>query len=108
MADKLAVIKTGGKQYKVREGNKLKIEKFAKKEGDRVVFGDVLLYTDGKSVSVGAPRVAGVKVSAKILQQSRAPKVIAYKYKKRKRYSKTKGHRQPYTLVEILKIDKDS
>lgn len=108
MATKLAVIKTGGKQYKIREGDKLKVEKLAKKEGGEVGFNDVLLYADGKSVSVGSPKVAGIKVSAKVLQHGRAPKVIAYKYKKRKRYSKTKGHRQPYTLVEILKISKGS
>jgi len=106
MPNKFAVIKTGGKQYKVGEGDKLKIEKLPKKEGSVLNFSQVLLYTDSKSVDVGMPILKNVKVSGKILEQGKAPKVIVYKYKKRKRYSKKKGHRQPYSEVEITSIKK--
>jgi len=106
MANKLAVIKTGGKQYKVGEGDKLKIEKLPKKEGADIGFSEVMLYTDGKVVDVGTPFLKNVKVMAKVLRQDKAPKVVVYKYKKRKRYSKKKGHRQPFTEVEITKISK--
>lgn len=106
MSDKFAVIKTGGKQYKVSEGDRVKIEKLSKKEGSVFNFDQVLLYVDGRGVDVGTPILKSVKVSGKILEQGKAPKVIVYKYKKRKRYSKKKGHRQPYTEVEITLIEK--
>jgi len=100
----LAVIKTGGKQYLVSPGDKLKIEKLDKKEGAEVTFSEVLLLEKNKKVEIGDPLVKGVKVTAKILKQDKAKKVIIFKYKAKKRYKVKKGHRQPFTQVEIVKI----
>ena len=98
-----AVIKTGGKQYKVSEGDVLDIEKLEKKEGDEVVFEEVLLL-EGDNSKIGKPNVDGVSVKAKVVEQGREDKKIVYKYKPKKRQRKKKGHRQPYTRVEIKKI----
>lgn len=100
----LAVIKTGGKQYLVSPGKKLKIEKLNKKEGGEITFNQVLLLEKGKKVEVGTPLVKGVKVIGKVLKQGKAKKVIIFKYKAKKRYKVKKGHRQPFTEVEIVKI----
>ena len=100
----LAVIRTGGKQYLVSPGDKLKIEKLNKKEGAEVAFSDVLLVEKNKKVEIGTPLVKGVKVTAKILKQDKEKKVIIFKYKSKKRYKVKKGHRQPFTQIEILKI----
>ncbi len=111
-----AVIKTGGKQYKVVPGQKLQIEKLAApgggeprpgqdaKEGDVVSFSEVLLVADGDNVDIGAPFVKGATVGAKILKQGRDKKKIVFKYHAKARYRKKKGHRQPYTEIEIIKI----
>jgi large subunit ribosomal protein L21 len=101
----LAVIKTGGKQYLVLPGQKLKIEKLENKEGDEVVFDKVLLLEKQNKVEIGAPYVEGAKVVAKVLKQDKAPKVIAFKFKAKTRYHVKKGHRQPYTEVEIKTIE---
>ena len=100
----LAVIRTGGKQYLVSSGKKIKIEKLDKKEGAEVSFGDVLLLEKNKKVEIGSPTLKSVKVMAKVLAQGKAKKVIIMKYKAKKREKTKKGHRQPYTLVEITKI----
>lgn len=100
----LAVIKTGGKQYIVAPGQKIKIEKLEKKDGDEVVFDQVLLLEKGKKVEIGNPLVDGTKVTGKILSQGKGKKVIAFKYKAKTRYHKKKGHRQPFTEIEITKI----
>jgi large subunit ribosomal protein L21 len=100
----IAIIKTGGKQYKVSSGQKIKIEKIEGKEGDSVVLDDVSLVADEKDVKIGQPKVEGAKVTAKILKQDRAEKITIFKYKAKKRYSVKRGHRQPYTLVEIESI----
>jgi len=101
----LAVIKTGGKQYLVSKGDKIKIEKIEKKEGEEVIFDEVLLIQDKKNnIKIGTPFVKGAKVKAKVLKQARAKKVEIFKYKPKKRYKVKKGHRQPYTEVEILEI----
>jgi len=100
----LAIIKTGGKQYKVSPGQKIKIEKLEGNEGDAIILGDVLLMTDDKDVKIGQPKVEGAKVTAKILKQDRAKKVIVFKYKPKKRYQVKRGHRQPYTLIEVESI----
>jgi large subunit ribosomal protein L21 len=99
-----AVIKTGGKQYLVSPGDKIKIEKIDKPEGKEVTFSQVLLVMKGKTIKIGTPLVKGAKVKAKVLKQDKAKKVIVFKYKAKKRYQKKMGHRQPYTEVEILKI----
>jgi len=99
-----AVIKTGGKQYLVSPGDKIKIEKIDKDEGKEITFDQVLLVMKSKIVKIGTPLVKGAKVKAKVLKQDRAKKIIIFKYKAKKRYQKKMGHRQPFTEVEILKI----
>ncbi len=101
----LAVIKTGGKQYLVSPGEKIKIEKLGEQENLEVVFDEVLLLEKNKKVDIGCPLVKGAKVIGKILKQDKAKKVIIFKYKAKKRYKVKKGHRQPFTEVEILKIE---
>lgn len=98
------MIKTGGKQYKISPGQKIKIEKLDAKEGESVAFGEVLLVADDKKVAIGQPKVESAKVTGKILKQDRAKKVIIFKYKSKKRYKVKRGHRQPYTFVEIETI----
>lgn len=100
-----AVIKTGGKQYLVKEGEKIKIEKIEKKEGEEIEFKEVLfLEKDGK-IKIGKPLVEGAKVLGKVLKQGRSKKIIVFKYKPKTRYRKKKGHRQPFTEVLIEKIE---
>ncbi len=99
-----AIIQTGGKQYKVSAGTKLKIEKIEGVDGAAIAFDQVLLWADGDEVKVGAPYVPGAKVEAKILSQGRADKVIVFKYHSKTRYRKKKGHRQTFTEIEIVKI----
>ncbi len=100
----LAIIKTGGKQYIVQPGDKIKVEKLDKKEGQEVVFSDVLLVEKNKKVEIGAPVVKDAKVEAKILSHGKGDKIIVFKYKPKKRYSRKIGHRQPYTEIEITGI----
>lgn len=100
----LAVIKTGGKQYRVSPKDKLKIEKLDLKEGDEVVFDNVLLVEKGGQIIIGEPTVKGATVMGKVLKQDRADKVMTFKKKAKKRYKLKKGHRQPYTEVEIIEI----
>ena len=101
----LAVIKTGGKQYKVAPGQKIKIEKLKEQEGNEVVLNEVLLVQDDKNLAIGTPLVEKAKVVGKVLKQDRYEKVVIFKYKPKKRYKVKKGHRQPYTEIEILKIE---
>ena len=101
----LAVIKTGGKQYLVVPGDKIKIEKLNKKEGEEVIFEDVLLLEKNKKLEIGTPLVKGAKVIGKILKQGKGEKVIIFKYKPKKRSKVKKGHRQPFTQIEIIKIE---
>lgn len=100
----LAIIKTGGKQYLVKPGDKLKVEKIEKEEGQEIVFSEVLLVEKNKKVDIGNPVVKDAEVLAKVLSQGKRDKVIAFKYKPKKRYSRKIGHRQPYTEVEIIEI----
>ena len=100
----LAIIKTGGKQYLVSPGQKIKIEKIAKKEGSEISFPEVLLLEKGKKIEIGTPLIKGVKVIGKIVRHDKAKKVIIFKYKAKKRYKVKKGHRQPFTEIEIVKI----
>ena len=102
----LAVIKTGGKQYLVKKGDKIKIEKIEGKEGKEVNFSEVLFLGDEKSVKVGNPLVKGAAVEGKILKQGKAKKVWGVKHKAKKRYKMKFGHRQMFTEVEITKIAK--
>lgn len=100
----LAVIRTGGKQYLVKEKDKIKVEKLDGKEGKEISFTDVLLVQKDKKVEIGIPLVRGAKVTAKILKQGREDKVTIFKYKPKKRYKKKAGHRQPFTEIEIKDI----
>lgn len=100
----IAVIKTGGKQYIVSPKQKIKIEKVAGEEGDKVEFKEVLLFATDKIIEIGKPLIKGAKVIAKILRQGRGDKIIVFKYKPKKRYSKKAGHRQLFTEVEIKEI----
>jgi len=99
----LAIIKTGGKQYIVKPGDKLKVEKLDKKEGEAFSFSDVLLVEKNDKVEIGNPLVKA-DVLAKVLSHGKGDKVIVYKYKSKKRESRKIGHRQPYTEVEIIEI----
>ncbi|MBN9160665.1 MAG: 50S ribosomal protein L21 [Myxococcales bacterium 68-20] len=99
-----AVIKTGGKQYRVAQGDRLRVEKLNGNVGDTVTLGEVLLVGAGDGVKVGAPLVGGAKVEAKIVAQDRSPKVIIFKFRRRKNYRRKSGHRQPFTALEITGI----
>ncbi|AKP03666.1 MULTISPECIES: 50S ribosomal protein L21 [Companilactobacillus] len=99
-----AIIKTGGKQYKVEENSSIYVEKLDVKEGDAVTFDDVILVSDGKSVKVGSPVVEGASVSGKVEKQGKEKKVVTYKYKPKKHSHTKTGHRQPYTKVLIDSI----
>jgi len=99
----LAIIRTGGKQYIVKPGDKIKVEKLDKKEGEKFSFTDVLLTEKNRSVEIGVPNVKA-EVEAKVLSHGKGDKVIIYKYKPKKRESTKTGHRQQHTEVEILSI----
>ena len=101
-----AVIKTGGKQYRVTAGMKLKVESLVAEVGSQVTISDVLAVGEGESVVVGAPRVNGASVSATVLSQGRHDKVRIFKHRRRKHYAKTQGHRQNYTELSIDQINK--
>ena len=101
---KIAVIKTGGKQYKVTEGQTLKIEKLDLEVGAKVKFDTLMIASeDGKELNLGKPSL-GEKVEAKVLEQGKAKKINVVKYKNKTRYTRNNGHRQPFTAVEIGKI----
>lgn len=102
----LAVIKTGGKQYLVKEGDIVKIEKIEEKPGKTFDSNDVLLLTDekGEKVEIGTPILKKIKVRAKILEQGKNKKILVIKYKPKTRYRRKRGHRQLYTKIKILKI----
>jgi large subunit ribosomal protein L21 len=101
--DKFAVIKTGGKQYLVTEGQTVEIEKLAGETGDKVEFDEILMLQNGK-LEIGQPMVAGAKVDGKILKQFKDDKKVVFRYKNKTRQAKLKGHRQNLTEVEITKI----
>ncbi len=99
-----AVIATGGKQYKIQEGEILRIEKLNGNVGDTVTFDQVLLVADGENLTIGQPTVSGASVSARIVEQGKEKKILVFKYKRRKRYRRKQGHRQPFTAVKIDRI----
>jgi large subunit ribosomal protein L21 len=100
-----AIVQTGGKQYKVSEGDTLFIEKLEVEAGTEVSFDEVLLVSKEGGVVVGSPVVAGATVTAQVLKNGKAKKIIVYKYKSKKNYRRKQGHRQPYTQVQITKIN---
>jgi large subunit ribosomal protein L21 len=100
-----AVIKTGGKQYMVSPGKKIKVEKLLEKEGSEVEFSEVLLLENEKGLVIGAPFVEGAKVKGKLLEHGKGEKLVIFKFKAKKRERRKKGHRQPYSQVEITSIE---
>jgi large subunit ribosomal protein L21 len=98
-----AVIKTGGKQYRVAEGQKLRVEKLIGNAGDKVTFSEVLLI-GGDTPKVGQPLVSGASVAAEITAQDRGKKIVVFKFRRRKNYRRKNGHRQPYTELKITGI----
>lgn len=101
-----AIIKTGGKQYKVSEGDVIYVEKLGVADDETVTFNEVLAVGEGESIKVGTPYVDGASVTAKALvAEGKAKKIIVFKYKPKKGYMKKQGHRQPYTKVVIEKIN---
>lgn len=100
-----AVVNTGGKQYKVQKGETLRIEKIPGEVGSQVTFDKVLMVADGDNVRLGQPLLEKASVLASIVEQDKAKKIIVFKYKRRKRYRRKQGHRQPYTAIRIDGID---
>jgi large subunit ribosomal protein L21 len=100
-----AVVNTGGKQYKVQKGETLRIEKIPGEVGSQVTFDKVLMVADGENVRVGQPLLEKAAVLASIVEQDKAKKIIVFKYKRRKRYRRKQGHRQPYTAIRIDGIE---
>ena len=99
-----AIIATGGKQYRVKEGDEILVEKLNAAEGDAVVFDQVLAAGEGADIKVGSPVIAGAAVNAKVVENGKGPKVITFKYRAKKDYRNKKGHRQPFTKVVIESI----
>lgn len=100
-----AIIQTGGKQYRVSEGDILEIEKLTVAEGEEVVFDEVLTVVNDGEVLIGKPVVEGAKVTAKVVEHGKGKKILVFKYKAKSNYRKRQGHRQPYTKIEISKIE---
>ncbi|KKW23622.1 MAG: 50S ribosomal protein L21 [Candidatus Kaiserbacteria bacterium GW2011_GWB1_52_6] len=103
---KIAIIETGGKQYLVTEDLVLNVEKLSgvSKAGEKITFDKVLLVDDGSDTKIGAPYLAGAKVSAELVEEGRAKKVTVIRYRQKSRYAKKKGHRQPYAKVRITAL----
>ena len=99
-----AVIKTGGKQYKVAPGDMLKVEKLEAKKGDTIELSDVYMVADGDQVNIGKPTVANAKVTAEVLGDVRGEKILIFKHRRRKGYRNTNGHRQDYTTIKVKEI----
>jgi large subunit ribosomal protein L21 len=100
-----AIIRTGGRQFRVAEGDTLDVDLIDVEPGKTATFGDVLLFADGKDVTHGNPLVSGAKVTAEVLEQRKDKKVVAFKYRRRKGYHRTVGHRRKLTRVKIKSIN---
>jgi large subunit ribosomal protein L21 len=98
------IIKTGGRQYRVAEGDTIDVDLLDIEPGKTATFGEVLMFADGKNLTHGTPFISGAKVTAEVLQQGKDKKVIAFKYKRRKGYHRTVGHRRKLTRVKIKSI----
>jgi large subunit ribosomal protein L21 len=99
-----AVIKTGGKQYRVEQGATIRVEKLDGTQGQKLEFGEVLLVADGTSVKIGAPLLQGARVTGEIVAQEKGEKLVVFHFRRRKAYRKRTGHRQTYTAVKITGI----
>ena len=102
-----AVVRTGGKQYRVEEGHTIDVERLRAPEGERVELSEVLLLADGDNVTVGTPTVPGAKVMAEVVAHGRGEKITVFKYKSKTRHRAKTGHRQPYTRLAIREIQAD-
>ena len=100
-----AIIDTGGKQYRVEQGDILRVEKMSGEVGAPVAFGKVLMFADGEDVRIGTPVLDAAAVQGHIVAQDKSKKIIVFKYKRRKRYRRKYGHRQPFTAVQIDRIE---
>jgi large subunit ribosomal protein L21 len=100
-----AIIRTGGRQFRVAEGDTIDVDLLDVEAGKTATFGDVLMFADGKDVSHGNPLVSGAKVTAEVLEQRKDKKVVAFKYRRRKGYHRTVGHRRKLTRIKIKTID---
>ena len=100
-----AIIETGGKQYRVSEGDVITVEKLNVEDGANVELDKVLILGEGQDVKVGTPYIEGAKVMGRAVESGKAKKVVIFKYKSKKDYRKKQGHRQPYTMIEILSLD---
>ena len=100
-----AIIKTGGRQYRVAEGDTIDVDLLAGEAGQKMTFGDVLMHADGDKITHGSPSVAGVSVTGEVVEQRKDKKVIAFKYRRRKGYHRTVGHRRKLTRVKIKSIN---
>ncbi len=100
-----AIIVTGGKQYKVTEGDVLYIEKLNAEAGEEITFDQVLAVLDGDNATFGTPVVEGASVTANVVKNGKGKKVLVFKYKPKKNYRRRQGHRQPYTKIEITKVN---
>ncbi len=99
-----AIIKTGGKQYRVKNGETLRVEKLEGEPGNKIEFDEVLLVGEGDAVKIGTPHVSGAKVTGEIVKQGKGPKLIVYKYRRRKNYRRKNGHRQLFTEIKITGV----
>ena len=99
-----AIVDSGGKQYKVKEGEVLRVEKLAGMVGDSVSFDRILMFSDDDNVNIGTPLLEDVAVNGHIVEQGKAKKIIVFKYKRRKRYRRKRGHRQQFTAVKVDSI----
>lgn len=100
-----AIIKTGGKQYRVSKGDIIKVEKLGKSPGERIEINEVLAVKKDDEFKTGKPFVEGAKVVLRVIEEGKDPKVIVFKYKPKKNYRRKQGHRQPYTKVRVEEID---
>ena len=102
-----AVVKTGGKQYRVAKDDKILVERLEGEAGSSIQLDNVMMVVDGDKVTVGTPQVAGASVSAEVVEQTRGPKIIIFRRKRRKNHRRTQGHRQDLTLLKITGISAD-
>ncbi|MBL7179112.1 MAG: 50S ribosomal protein L21 [Pseudomonadota bacterium] len=100
-----AIVASGGKQYKVRQGEVLKVEKITGDVGSPVSFDRVLMVSDGEAINIGQPVLDNVVVKGRIVEQGKAKKILVFKYKRRKRYRRKQGHRQQYTAIKVDSIE---
>ena len=103
-----ALVKTGGKQYRVAKDDTILVERIAADEGAEVILNDIVMLDDGDKVTIGTPKVEGAAVSATVMRQTRGPKIIIFRRKRRKNHRRTQGHRQDLTLLKINDIAEDA